>query len=209
MPIVRKKKKGIIFGMSTLWAASALVSILVLLWLVWHKFQARVESLPEVLSQLQSPSISSSGKVTLKLYFESAQTGELEAEEREFTVAPAKDSSSKPAEPPQLPELAHMALEALSTGPSGGKRLATLPKGVKLRNIYLDAAGTVYVDFDEQLVQRHPGGTQAEMITIYSVVNTLCANFPQIKRVRFLIGGKEAQTLAGHVDLRHPFSFKR
>ena len=208
MPIIRKKKKGVIFGMSTLWAASMLVSILVLSWIVWHKLQARIESLPEVIKQLQTPSISSSGKVTLKLYFESAQTGELEMEEREFAVTPAKDSSSKRAEPPQLPELAHMALEALSSAPPGNKRLATLPKGVKLRNIYLDAAGTAYADFDEQLAERHPGGTQAEMITIYSVVNTLCANFPQIKRVRFLIGGKEAQTLAGHVDIKQPFNYK-
>jgi hypothetical protein len=36
------------------------------------------------------------------------------------------------------------------------------------------------------------------------VVNAITVNLPAIMRVQILIDGKEADTLAGHVDLRHP-----
>jgi hypothetical protein len=35
-------------------------------------------------------------------------------------------------------------------------------------------------------------------------VNAVTANLPAIQRVQILIDGKEADTLAGHVDLRRP-----
>jgi hypothetical protein len=35
-------------------------------------------------------------------------------------------------------------------------------------------------------------------------VDALTVNLPAITRVQMLIDGKEVDTLAGHVDLRHP-----
>jgi len=35
-------------------------------------------------------------------------------------------------------------------------------------------------------------------------VNALTVNLPAIQRVQILIDGKEVDTLAGHIDLRHP-----
>jgi hypothetical protein len=37
------------------------------------------------------------------------------------------------------------------------------------------------------------------------IVDALTVNLPAISRVQILIDGKQADTLAGHVDLRHPF----
>ena len=37
-------------------------------------------------------------------------------------------------------------------------------------------------------------------------VNALTVNLPAVTRVQILIDGKEADTLAGHVDLRHPLA---
>jgi hypothetical protein len=54
-------------------------------------------------------------------------------------------------------------------------------------------------------VENHPGGIKLELITIYSIVNSLILNIPAIDAVKILIGGREALTLAGHVDLRFPF----
>ena len=42
-------------------------------------------------------------------------------------------------------------------------------------------------------------------ITIFSIVNSLILNVPQIKTVKFIKGGREALTLAGHIDIRLPF----
>jgi hypothetical protein len=42
------------------------------------------------------------------------------------------------------------------------------------------------------------------LFTIYAIVNALTVNLPAITRVQILVDGKEVDTLAGHVDLRHP-----
>ena len=51
---------------------------------------------------------------------------------------------------------------------------------------------------------RHTGGALDELFTIYAIVNALTVNLPAITRVQILIDGHEVDTLAGHVDLRHP-----
>ena len=51
---------------------------------------------------------------------------------------------------------------------------------------------------------RHTGGALDELFTVYTIVNALTTNLPAVKRVQILIEGKEVDTLAGHVDLRHP-----
>ncbi len=77
---------------------------------------------------------------------------------------------------------------------------------LKLRAFFLDESGTGYVD----LGPVPDGGIQAsareELLAIYAIVNTLCQNFEEIRQVRFLIDGKEAQTMAGHMDLSRGFT---
>jgi spore germination protein GerM len=46
----------------------------------------------------------------------------------------------------------------------------------------------------------------AEELTIASIVSTLTANDPQVRRVKILIEGKERETLAGHADLTRFYS---
>ena len=60
------------------------------------------------------------------------------------------------------------------------------------------------VDFNQALSKDHPGGSSAEMMTVYSVVNSLSLNFPQIKRVQILIDGKPVETITGHLSLKQP-----
>ena len=45
---------------------------------------------------------------------------------------------------------------------------------------------------------------EAELLTVYSIVNSLTANFPAVKRVQILVDDRQAPTLAGHVDLTRP-----
>lgn len=61
------------------------------------------------------------------------------------------------------------------------------------------------MDFNETVAQDHPGGVRAELLSIYSVVNSLALNMEGIFAVKLLIDGREADTLAGHVDLRYPY----
>ena len=53
---------------------------------------------------------------------------------------------------------------------------------------------------------KHPGGALDELFTIYTIVDALTVNLPAIQRVQILVEGREVDTLAGHVDLRHPLT---
>jgi hypothetical protein len=59
------------------------------------------------------------------------------------------------------------------------------------------------------MTANHPGGSTAEMATVYSLTNTLTVNMPAIKKVKILIGGKERESLKGHIGLKNPFSINR
>jgi hypothetical protein len=79
-----------------------------------------------------------------------------------------------------------------------------IPAETPLRAFYVTSRGDAFVDLGAQAVTGHPGGSTTELLTIYSIVNTVTANLPSARRVQILIDGKEVDTLAGHVDLRRP-----
>lgn len=77
----------------------------------------------------------------------------------------------------------------------------TIPSGTKLRELYLDKYGTVYVDLTSEIMNNIRGGSETEILLVYSIVNTLTENFSQFKRIRFLVDGREVETFNGHLDL--------
>jgi hypothetical protein len=106
-----------------------------------------------------------------------------------------------PREPRQ--DYCREIVEALISGPSGAG-IETLPKETAVRAVYLTADGVAYVDLTPAVSADHPGGVRTELMTVYSIVNTLALNVSAVDRVKILVGGKEADTLAGHIDIRHP-----
>ena len=83
--------------------------------------------------------------------------------------------------------------------------LSLFPAGTMLRAFYITDRGDAFVNLSAEITTRHPGGSLHEVFTVYTIVNALTVNLPAITRVQILIGGKQADTLAGHVDLRRPF----
>ena len=61
----------------------------------------------------------------------------------------------------------------------------------------------VVVDFDRTLVREHPGGSTGEILTVFSVVNTL-TEIPGVRKVAWRIEGQPVETLVGHLDLSRP-----
>ena len=61
--------------------------------------------------------------------------------------------------------------------------------------------GLAVIDFNADLANGHRSGVLTEELTLVSVVQTLSSNVSGITRVRFLVDGKERETLAGHADL--------
>jgi len=78
-----------------------------------------------------------------------------------------------------------------------------IPKGTKLIGVKIKGDNAI-VNINKVIVDKHPGGTSAEMQTIYSIVNSITLNYPTIKRVKILIEGKTRKTLAGHIDISIP-----
>lgn len=130
-------------------------------------------------------------KVPVHLYFADRNNSFLKSEQRVLL------------QPDNPLHFGRAIVEALITGPQKGL-LRTLPADTKLNAIYLTADHVCYVDLSEAVRENHPGGSNSELLTIYSVVNSLVLNVTEIERVKILIGGGETPTLAGHIDLQFP-----
>jgi len=115
----------------------------------------------------------------------------------------AVDSEVELGETPR--DQARHLLEALLTTPQPPV-VSAIPAGTRLRSLYLTPAGIAYVDLSGEVSSKHPGGVLQELLTVYSVVNTLTENLPAVTSVQLLVDGRETDTLAGHVDLRQPLS---
>jgi len=129
---------------------------------------------------------------TVHLYFADRDRPFLAAEEREISRT---DDMSR---------FASDIIGELIRGPEQG-HVGTVPAGTALRSLYITPEGIAYVDMTEHIKSRHPGGSESELLTIYSIVNSLGLNVPGIEKVKILVGGRESRTLAGHIDLRSPF----
>ena len=132
-----------------------------------------------------------SQNAVVDLYFADWNNSFLKSEQRTMLQSP--DAVS----------FARDIVEALIKGPQKGL-LRTLPEGTVLNALYITPDNVCYVDLSEAVRTHHPGGSNSELLTIYSVVNSLILNIPQIKQVKILIGGNESSTLAGHIDLQDP-----
>ncbi len=85
-------------------------------------------------------------------------------------------------------------------------QLSAIPADTKLREVFVTEHGDAFVDLSGEVTSMHSGGALDELLTVYAIVDALTVNLPAITRVQILIDGKEVDTLAGHVDLRHPLA---
>jgi hypothetical protein len=130
-----------------------------------------------------------------ELYFP-AGAGGLRAERRELLVSEGpKDRMRK-------------VIEALLVGPAGAGG-ATLvrpfPPEVKLGSVQLAADGTAFVDLRWPDHEDPPeSGSTEEIQRVYSVVDSLALNVPQVSRVVLLWNGTQRITFGGHLDTSRP-----
>ena len=129
-------------------------------------------------------------KINVKLFFLAPDQPALLIEDRE--VAYSAD----------LARQARTVVEELVKGSQTGLGAPLAPE-TRVIDAFVNA-GVAYVDLSGEASKKHPGGSKTEMLSVYSVVNSLTANFPAIKRVQILVDDRQAATLAGHVDLTRP-----
>jgi spore germination protein GerM len=88
--------------------------------------------------------------------------------------------------------------------PAPAPYVSVIPKGTKLRQFFVTEGGDAFVDLTPEVTTAHPGGSTAELLTVYAIVNAITSNLPAVQRVQILVDGKEVDTIAGHVDMRRP-----
>lgn len=132
-------------------------------------------------------------KQNLTLYFPSYADGKLVSESRSITLASENVQQIK------------QVLLALIEGSHEGHGTA-LPPSATIRAVFLSPDGTAVIDLSKKALADFTPGIESEDLAIYSIVNSLAANIPAVKRVKFLVEGQEAQTLDGNIDLTGYFA---
>src|SRR5215469_1987667 len=146
-------------------------------------------------ARLSQEALQTSGGPTraVTLYFPSYSEGKLQSESREIAIAP------RPVD-----RIRQIVL-ALIEGPKQSQTRA-LPASADVRAVFLTPDGTAYLDFSNSVLADFNPGIESEALAVYSVVDSLAANLPEVKRVQFLVQGQEVDTLDGHADLTTPYA---
>jgi spore germination protein GerM len=127
---------------------------------------------------------------TIEIYFPSAQKNGLVREFREiFDTATPGDRVKQ-------------IIADLISGPTSDDALRVLPPGTQLRQAYVLDDGVAYLDFSPELTEGIGGGSMAEILVVYSIIDSVVVNIPEIERVGILVNGRPLTTLNGHLDLR-------
>lgn len=173
-------------------AAALVVAALAAVWIVFitvPRWNAR--RTPSAAPQGVAAAPGSERKIKATLYYVSEDGLSLAGVQREVPFG----------EP--VVEQARRIVEA-QLGEAPAPFASAIPAGTTLRALFVSERGDAFVDLSAEVTTTHPGGALDELFTVYAIVDALTVNLPAISRVQILIGGKEADTLAGHVDLRHP-----
>lgn len=132
-------------------------------------------------------------KINVKLFFPAPDQPALLIEDREVAYSP------------DLARQVRTVVEEIVKGPQKGLG-PSLPAETRVIDSFVTAAGVAYVDLSKEASEKHPGGSRNELLSVYSIVNSLTSNFPAVKRVQILVDDRQVATLAGHVDLTHPLA---
>jgi hypothetical protein len=126
---------------------------------------------------------------------------------RLFFASPSGDSlvseSRELMEAQTLHERMAALVSELDRGPRRGG-VAALPAGTAVLHVYLDDRGLMTLDLSRAFQQGFRGGAGAEYLAVASLVRTIGANMPEVKRVLLISGGMPIATLGGHLALDRP-----
>lgn len=168
-------------------AILGLLFFAVLAWLsyLWTRRQPPP---PPVVTSADSIAV---GMKTMRLYFAAPSADSLVVETRELS------------QPQGHHAMVAALVGELNRGPREGG-VAVLPAGTSVLNVYADGTGLLTVDLSRAFLQGFRGGSSAEYLALASLVRTLGANMPDVRRVLIVCGGAPLVTLGGHIPLDRP-----
>jgi hypothetical protein len=147
-------------------------------------------------SEVAAANVNAANKVALRdmrLFYESSQML-LIAEPRKIPL-PESAAAAIP-----------VVVRELIKGPAAPASMRLFPADTTVRGAYLLPGGTVIVDLGgPTLTQGWGTGTHQELMAIASLTQTVTTNFAEARRVRIVLNGAPAETLAGHIALSRSF----
>jgi hypothetical protein len=167
------------------------VAIAVLAWVAWSLTRAPVNVSPQ---GSRADSIGS-GLRAVRVYFAAPAGDSLVTEAREL------------AETHGTHDRVVALVSELDRGPHGSG-VRSLPPGIAALHVYLDDGGLLTVDLSREFRDGFKGGSTAEYLAVASLVRTLGANLPEVKRVMLVCGGEPLPTLGGHLPLDRPIEVR-
>lgn len=138
--------------------------------------------------------------------------GDLEQNQNEVTLYYANNEyirSGNEDMPKVIPIKRNVKAGAMSIEEAAVRELLKEPKDERISTALAQDINILGVQVNENTAfvnfanQNLNGGTLEESLVISQVVKTLM-EFPQVKRVKFLIEGETAETLMGHIDISKP-----
>ena len=154
--------------------------------LVFRKYDTATRAVQPVPIPKSEPA----GTAVVTLFFATQDAAGLAREGREVEIEQTVE------------ERIESLVAELVSGPVGSLA-PTLPPNTRVLGVQLEGE-VAKIDFGAELRDALPSGSSAEMAAVYSVVDTVATNFPQVKKVQFLVEGVPVTELKGHLDLSSP-----
>lgn len=155
---------------------------------------------PSVPSAVPVPGAADDARVAFTVYFPSRQYVETGNESLERLVAePVRLEPALAAAGSD--RIAAALLQALRSEPKSAAALPAFPDRVQIRSVHV-RSGVAEIDLARVGLS---GSSLEEQLFVRSIVRTL-TRLPDVNAVRFLVEGKQAETLMGHVSILQPLA---
>ena len=154
--------------------------------------EASPEAQPGTDTEVEEEAAQPLRTTTVEIYFPSALSDGLVGEFRQiFDTATPGDRAKQ-------------IVADLISGPTSDDCLRAVSPSTRLRQVYVLSDGTAYLDFSSALTEGVGGGSMLELLTVYSIVDSVALGIREVQRVGILVNGRPLETMNGHLDLRRP-----
>ncbi|NLP14926.1 MAG: sporulation protein [Clostridium sp.] len=128
-------------------------------------------------------------KRNITLYFANSNADKVVAEKREVEIS-------------QDTQIERLVFEELQKDPRSADLHSAIPERTRLLSASTEN-GMCTLDLSREFVDNHPGGSAGELMTLYSIINTM-TELSGIDKVQFLIEGQKLETYI-HAVFNEPF----
>jgi hypothetical protein len=155
--------------------------------------QLLIESPPQETLPINLPSGSEETRKTVSIFYPQpipGMSGKIILLEEEYTVPDEEDMTRRAL------RIAQAALEksSLLVGPQSG-----------ITQLFILDNGLAVVDLARGTSLQLTGSVSTEWALLRAIARSITTNLEKVDRVRFLVGGREAPSLGGHISLAGPF----